>query len=145
MTIPPQLENFQDLEKFLREESKESKLSYKAAILEYYKNLGENLGFEVREDFSVIKHAINLGKLDLLWVEPNITFTIEFSSLENLLKELVKIVEFSPSLSVLILSSKSSCKVRDVKKFMAESNLFQAFREKFLILDLAEKKVITFS
>ena len=133
----PKLENFSELEKFL----KESKLNYREAILEYYKTLGQQMGFTCRENFSVIEHTLNLGKLDLLWVEPKVTFTLEFSSLENLLKELVKISEFSPELAVLILSSKSThCKPKNVLKFIEESTLFP--KEKFLLLDLAEKKVI---
>ncbi len=133
----PELENFSELEKFLEE----SELNYKEGILDYYKNLGQNLGFTSRENFSVIKYTLNLGKLDLLWVEPKVTFTLEFSSLENLLRELVKISEFSPELAVLILSSKSTgCKPQNVKKFLEESTLFS--REKLLLIDLAEKKII---
>lgn len=133
----PELEKFSKMEKFLEE----SELSYKEAILQYYKNLGENLGFTCRENFSVIKHALNLGKLDLLWVEPKVTFTLEFSSMEKLFQELVKISEFSPQLAVLVLSSNSTnCKPKDVSKFIPESSLFS--QEKFLVLDLAEKEAI---
>ena len=133
----PELENFSELEKFLQE----SELTYPQALLEYYQDLGQQMGFTCRENFSVIKYALNLGKLGLLWVEPKVTFTFEFSSLENLFKELVKISEFSPDLAVLVLSSKSThCKLKDVKKFIEESTLFS--QQKFCLLDLAEKEVI---
>lgn len=133
----PELEDFSKLEDFLES----SELNYRESILKYYKELGEKLGFTTRENFSVIKYTLNLGQLDLLWVEPKITFTLEFSSLENLLKELVKIVEFAPSLAVLILSSTSTnCKPHHVSKFITNSKLFS--KEEIVILDLAEKKVI---
>ncbi len=137
--IPKEIENFQELENFL----KESKLSYREAVLAYYKKLGETLGFTVKENSSVIKYMLNLGRIDLLWVEPKITFLIEFSNLENLLGRLFKIAEFSPSLTVLVLSSTSGCKPKDVKTLIENSRFFYDMKDKFLILDLAEKRIIT--
>lgn len=132
------LVNFQELENYV----KNSELKYREAIIEYYKELGERLGFTVRENSSVIRNGINFGKIDLVWVEPNITFTVEFGNLEEILKHLWRILEFSPKISVLILSSKSACKSEDVVKIIERSKLMGGNRGIFLVLDVTEKRVI---
>lgn len=137
--FPREIENFQELENFL----KESKLSYREAVLAYYKKLGETIGFTVKENPSIIKYMLNLGRIDLLWVEPKIIFVIEFSNLENLLGKLFKVAESSPSLAVLVLSSTSGCKPKDAKTLIENSKFFYEMKDKFIILDLAEKRLIT--
>lgn len=119
-----------------------SNLLYKEAVIEYYKNLGEKHNFTVRKNASVIVYGINLGKIDLIWLEPNITFTIEFSNMEDILKHLWRILEFSPSLSVLLLSSKAGCKASDVLKLIKNSTILQPMRNRFLVLDLTEEEIL---
>ena len=132
------LTNFEELEEYV----KNSELGYKEAVIDYYKSLGEKHGFTVRKDSSVIQYGVNFGKMDLIWVEPNITFTIEFGNLEEILKHLWRILEFSPTLAVLLLSSKSGCKATDVVKLIKNSDVLEEMRGKFLVLDLTEKEVI---
>lgn len=119
-----------------------SELNYREAVLDFYKNLGEKHGFTVRKDSTVIRYGLNLGRMDLIWVEPNITFTIEFGSLDEILKHLWRVLEFSPSLAVLLLSSKSGCKAADVLKLIKNSPLLADMKEKFLVLDLTEEEVL---
>ena len=119
-----------------------SNLSYREAVLDYYRELGETHKFTVRKDASAIKYGVNLGKIDLIWLEPNITFTIEFGNLEDILKHLWRIVEFSPSLAVLLLSSKSGCKAADVLKLIKNSPVLASMRNRFLVLDLTEEEVL---
>ncbi len=133
-----ELKNFEELE----EHTKNSGLKYREAILEYYKNLGEKLGFTVRENSSVIKNGVNSGRLDVIWLEPNIAFAVEFGRFEDILKHLWKLVEFSPSLAVLLLSSKSECKAEKVSELIEKSDITREIKNRFLILDVTEKRVI---
>ncbi|MBN2014642.1 MAG: hypothetical protein JW778_05635 [Candidatus Altiarchaeota archaeon] len=126
----------------LAEHVEKSGLNYREAILDFYKNLGEKSGFTVRRDSSIIRYGLNLGRMDLIWIEPNITFTIEFGSLDEILKHLWRILEFSPSLAVLLLSSKSGCKATDVLKLINSSPLLEPMKKKFLILDLTEEEIV---
>jgi hypothetical protein len=132
------LTNFRELE----EHVENSELNYREAVVDYYKTLGEKHGFTVRKDSTVIRYGVNLGRIDLIWIEPNITFTIEFGNLDEILKNLWCIIEFSPNLSVLLLSSKSGCKASDVVKLIQNSTILEKMREKFLVLDLTEKEVL---
>ena len=128
--------------KDLKDHIKKSELGYKESIREFYKVLGEKNGFAVRENSTIIRYGLNLGKIDLIWLDPNITFTIEFSNLEDILKQLWKISELSPELAVLILSSKSGCKATDVKKLIDHSELTKNRDTRFMLLDLSEEKVL---
>ncbi len=132
------LTNFEELEKYV----KNSELPYREAVIDYYKGLGENHGFTVRKDSSVIRYGINLGKIDLIWLEPNIVFTIEFGNLDEILKHLWCVLEFSPNLAVLLLSSKSGCKAPDVVKLIKNSSVLEKMSKRFLVLDLTEKEVL---
>jgi len=133
-----ELKNFEELE----EHTKNSDLKYLEAILDYYKNLGEKLGFTVRENSSVIKNGVNSGRLDVIWLEPNIAFAAEFGKFDDILKHLWKLVEFSPSLAVLLLSSKSECKAEKVSELIEKSDITREIKNRVLILDVTEKKVI---
>lgn len=126
----------------LAEYVESSDLSYREAVIDFYRELGEKHKFTVRKDSSVIRYGVNLGKLDLIWLEPNITFTIEFGSFEEILKHLWRIIEFSPSLSVLLLSSKSGCRAADVSKLIKNSPLLAPMNGRFMILDLTEEEVV---
>lgn len=126
----------------LAEHVESSDSPYREAVIEFYRRLGEKQNFSVRKDSSVIKYGVNLGKLDLIWLEPNITFTIEFGGFDEILKHLWRIVEYSPSLSVLLLSSKSGCKAADVSKLIKNSPLLGSMRDRFMILDLTEEEVL---
>ena len=56
------LTKFDELEDY----TKNSNLNYRDAIISYYKTLGENLGFTVRGNPSVIKHGINFGRINMI-------------------------------------------------------------------------------
>jgi len=132
------IRNFEGLERHI----KSSKHEFREAIIEYYAKLGKELGYTVRENAAVIRYGINIGKIDLLWLEPDVLFAIEFHSYENLLKNLWKIVEMNPGLAVLVLSSKSNCKPQDVSKLINNSGITKNIKENFMILDVGEKKVV---
>lgn len=133
-----ELTDFEGLDEFISN----SELKYREALISYYKILGEGLGFTIRENSSVIRNGINFGRIDLVWVEPNITFTVEFGNIEEVLKHLWRTMEFSPTISVLILSSKSACKPGDVVKIIEKSKLVEENRDIFLVLDVTERKVV---
>ncbi len=128
--------------KGLEEHIENSDLGYREAVLDYYKKLGIEQGFTVRENSSVIQYGINFGRIDLIWLEPNTTFTIEFGNLEEILKHLWRIMEFTPELAVLLLSSKSGCKATDVVKVIKNSPVLKEMRDRILAIDLTEKEVI---
>jgi len=95
---------------------KSSGLKMREAILRFYRELGEKSGYTVRENAPIIKNGINYGKIDLIWLEPNIAFITEFGNFEEIYKHLWKILEYSPNKAVLLMSSKSSCRAEDVDK-----------------------------
>ncbi|RLI91215.1 MAG: hypothetical protein DRO94_04480 [Candidatus Altiarchaeales archaeon] len=132
------ISDFDKLDEYIRN----SNLRYREAIINFYKELGEKLGFTVRESTSIIKHGVNFGKIDLIWVEPNITFTVEFGNFDNLLGHLFRILEFSPNLAVLVLSSNSSIRIENVSNLIHRSRLIENMREKIIILDVGAKKVL---
>lgn len=128
--------------KGLEEHIENSGFGYREAVLDYYKKLGIKHGFSVRENSSVIRYGINFGRIDLIWLEPNTTFTIEFGNLEEILKHLWRIMEFTPELAVLLLSSKSGCKATDVIKVIKNSPVLKEMRDRILAIDLTDKEVI---
>jgi hypothetical protein len=126
----------------LAEHVESSDLPYKEAVIDFYRKLGEEQKFSVRKDPSVIKYGLNLGRIDLIWLEPNISFTIEFGGFDEVLKHLWRIVEYSPNLSVLLLSSKSGCRASDVSKLIKNSPLLASMAGRFMILDLTEEEIV---
>jgi hypothetical protein len=117
-------------------------LKYKDSIIAHYKILGTSLGYTVRDNFSVIKNTVNYGKLDLIWVEPNVAFAAEFGSLDDIYKHLWRMLELAPKTAVLVLSSKSACKAEEVVKIIEKSKPTQDHANMFLVLDVTEKKVL---
>ena len=117
-------------------------LKYKDSIIAHYKSLGTSLGCTVRDNFSVIKNTVNYGKLDLIWVEPNIVFAAEFGSIDDIYKHLWRMIELGPKTAVLVLSSKSACKAEEVVKIIEKSKLTQDQSKLFLVLDVTENKVL---
>jgi hypothetical protein len=122
--------------------ARSSGLKFREAILRYYKERGEKLGYNVRENASIIKNGVNYGKIDLVWLEPNIVFINEFGNLEEIYKHLWKVLEYSPKQAVFLLSSKSSCKAEEVDKIIEKSSLIGEKKNIFLIMDVTEKKII---
>ena len=139
--ITLEITNFQNLENY----TKVSSLKFRDAVIAYYKKLGEDKGFIVRENFSIIKNGANFGKLELLWLEPNIVFTTEFGNIEEIYKHLWKIMEYNPSLAVLVLSSKAGCKAEDVAKIIGKSSLIGEKKNIFLLMDITERRIIRLS
>ncbi|MFH1835123.1 MAG: hypothetical protein ABH851_02920 [Methanobacteriota archaeon] len=130
--------DFKALDKHLKECGK----PFKDALVDYYRVLGEQLGFTVRIDASIIEYGINLGKVNLIWLEPKILFSCEFGSLEEILKHLWRIVEYNPEKTVLLLSSGSQCKPEEVVKLVEQSKILKELRERFVVLDVSEKRVV---
>ncbi len=91
----------------LKEYVKGSRLAFKEAIIRYYKEVGEKQGFTAVENSSVIKNTLNYGKVDLVWIEPNTIFCVEFGVLEDIYKHFFKLLQLKPGMTVLILSSNS--------------------------------------
>ncbi|MBN2250488.1 MAG: hypothetical protein JW724_00250 [Candidatus Altiarchaeota archaeon] len=133
-----ELVDFKNLSDFL----KSSDLKYREALMAYYKSLGESLGFTVRENASIIRNGVNFGRIDLIWLEPNVTFTAEFGDIDGIYKHLWRIIEFNPNMAVLLLSSKSSCKADDVTKIIEKSGILEGKRGSFLVLDVTCGKVL---
>lgn len=135
------IQQLSDLEG-LSEHVKSCGLPFREAVIDYYKSLGEKLGFTARASSTVIKYGINFGKADLVWVEPNIIFFMEFGSMEDVLKHLWKTVEAKPENAVFILSSVSQCKPEQVKKIVENSDVLDDMRERVVLLDVSGKKVV---
>jgi len=81
------LEELSDLKK-LDAFVKDSKLKYRDALIAYYKKLGLDAGFTVRENAPVIRNTLNLGRIDLAYLEPNIAFVFEFGNFEEIYRHL---------------------------------------------------------
>ncbi len=134
----PEITDFSGLDKYV----KNPDYKFKDAVLQFYRDMGTRLGYTVRDNPSVIVKGVNYGKLDMVWVEPKITFSIEFGGLDEIYKHLWKILEFSPSLAVLLLSSKSACKAEEVVKMIEKSDIIGEKRSLFLVIDISERKVL---
>ena len=139
--ITLEITNFQNLENY----TKTNPQKFRDAVIAYYKKLGEEKGFTVRENFSIIKNGANFSKLELLWLEPNVIFTTEFGNIEEIYKHLWKIMEYSPKLAVLILSSKAGCKAEDVAKIIQKSTIIGDKKNIFLLMDITERRIIRLS
>jgi len=126
----------------LEEHIKKSGLGFRDAILDYYKKLGETLGFEVRVNAPLIMHGVNLGNIDLMWVQPNVVFFCEFGAFDEVLKHLWKIAELQPELAVLVLSSNSRCKPEKVAELIRKSGLTENIRNRTLVLDIERRKIM---
>lgn len=126
----------------IKEYARKSKLSFREAVVRYYKELGEKQGFTVVENSSVIKNAVNYGKVDLVWVEPNTVFCIEFGILDDIYKHFFKVMQMSPSMAVLILSSNSKCNPEKVKEILLKTEELQNIRNNTVIVDITESKKI---
>ncbi len=138
--VPKLLCNFEELGKYL----KNSNLPFRDAILEYYASLGEKLGFTVRRNSLVVQHGINMGRLDLMWVEPAVVFICEFGEFENLLKQAWKAVEVSPGKIVVITSSKAKCSTKNVCMLVERSEVIGKIRPNFVIIDVNDRISIFF-
>jgi predicted glycoside hydrolase/deacetylase ChbG (UPF0249 family) len=128
--------------KELHEHVKTCGLSFRDAVVDYYRVLGERLGFTVRKDASVIEYGLNFGKVSLIWVEPNTVFCLEFGGSEEILKHLWRVLEHKPDKAVFILSSGSQCKPDYVEKIVRNSYLLSECRDRIIVLDVSEKKVV---
>ena len=102
----------------LRDFIKGSELKFRDALIEYYRRVGEEQGITALKDSTVIKNAVNYGRVDLLWVEPNTVFCSEFSVLDDIYKHLWRIMVLKPSVAVLLLSGNSQCNPRKVKEIV---------------------------
>ena len=126
----------------IREYTRKSKLSFRDAILKYYKELGEKQGFTVVENSSVIKNVVNYGKVDLVWIEPNTVFCIEFGVLEDIYRHLFKVVQMNPNMAVFILSSNSKCSPEKVREILLKTDILEDIRSKSVILDITEGRKV---
>ena len=124
----------------LKECVKGSELKFKDAVIEYYKQLGEEQGFTVIRDSTVIKNAVNYGKVELVWVEPNTMFSCEFGVLDDIYRHLFRIMELKPSLAVLLLSGNSQCNPHKVKDIVERTPELKD--TEFLVLDVTSDKVV---
>ena len=126
----------------IKEYSRKSKLSFREAIVRYYKEVGEKHGFTVVENSSVIRNVVNYGKVDLVWIEPNTVFCIEFGVLDDIYKHFFKVMQMKPSMAVFILSSNSKCNPEKVKEILLKTEELKDIRDKSVILDITEGKKI---
>jgi len=135
------ISNFADLHKFVEN----SDFGLRDAIIEYYAKLGDDMGFTARKNALVVKRGFNLGKLDLVWIETNTLFCVEFGSFDNIYRRLWQVLEYKPNLTVIILSSKSGCRPDRVKELVAKSPLISELFDvgkSFIILDVSSDAVV---
>ncbi|MFH1402883.1 MAG: hypothetical protein ABIH11_01275 [Candidatus Altiarchaeota archaeon] len=125
----------------LNEHAKKSGKQYKQAIIEYYRTIGESQGFTTAENSSVINNTVNYGNIDLVWIEPNIVFCIEFGLLDDIYKHFFRLIQLRPSLSVLILSSNSKCRPDKVEEIIKKTPELKFLRDKTVIVDVNECSV----
>ena len=126
--------------KEMREYAKASKLAFKDAIVRYYKEVGERQGFTTSENSSVIRNTINYGKVDLVWIEPNTIFCLEFGVLEDIYKHFFKVMQMKPSMIVFILSGNSKCSPEKVKEILVKTPELEEIRKNAVIIDVTEGK-----
>jgi hypothetical protein len=118
---------------------KGSKLQFRDSLFEYYLQVGEKHGFTVLKDSSVIKNAYNFGKIDLVWVEPNVAFACEFGLLDDIYRHLWKLMVMRPAVAVLLLSANSKCSPQKVKEIVSKTPALDGIE--FVVLDVSGGKV----
>jgi len=126
--------------KGLREFITGSGLKFNDALIVYYKSVGEKQGFTVVSDSSVIRGAYNFGKVDLVWVEPNVVFAREFGVLDDIFRHLWRIMLLKPAVAVLLLSGNSQCSPKKVREIVSKTP--QLLGIEFIILDVTGGKTV---
>jgi hypothetical protein len=124
----------------LREFTRKSGMKFADALVEYYRQLGEKQGFTVSVGSSVIRNAHNFGKVDLVWVEPNVVFCHEFGVFDDIYRHLWRISALKPAVAVLILSANSQCSPQKVKELVSKSPQLKGIE--FVIMDVTGEKVL---
>ncbi|MBU0762294.1 MAG: hypothetical protein KKD39_04660 [Candidatus Altiarchaeota archaeon] len=119
----------------LKKHMKDCKLPFKDAIIDYYRMLGERHGFTVLTNSTEIVNSLDYGKIDLVWVEPNIVFIAEFGLLEDIYRHLFKALVVKPSKACLLLSSKSKCSPEKVREIVSKTPELAGIE--FTIIDVA--------
>ncbi|HHQ45402.1 MAG TPA: hypothetical protein ENN13_04615 [Candidatus Altiarchaeales archaeon] len=118
---------------------KSSSLNFKDAIIDYYKNLGKEQSYSVVENASVVNNGIDYGRVELVWVEPQVSFNLEFGKTEDIYKKIFLNLMLEPEHAVFILSSKSQCKPKDVAEIIRKTPQLAGLNT--VVLDVSGKKV----
>jgi hypothetical protein len=134
--ITDALSDFTGLKEFI----KKSGLGFREALIEYYRQAGEKHGFTVLKDSSVIKNAHNFGKVELMWVEPNVVFCYEFGLFEDIYRHLWKVMVLKPAVAVLLLSGNSQCSPQKVKELVSKTPQLKEIE--FVVLDVTSGRVV---
>jgi len=116
---------------------------FREAVLDYLRLLGESRGFVVRENSSVIKYGLPLGKFDLAWVDVKTIFFVEFATLENILRDLWLALEFDPKKVVFVLSSSSKASPKAVRALVSESDIARSLLGRIVLVDVGGRKIIS--
>ena len=124
----------------LKKHLKGSGLNFREALIDYYRQLGETQGFTALTGSSLIKNAVNYGKMDLVWVEPNVVFAAEFGLLDDVYKHLFRMMVASPGMAVLLLSGNSQCNPGRVKEIVEKTPQLKDIE--FVILDVSTGRTI---
>lgn len=119
----------------LKEHLKGSELKFRDALIDYYRKLGEEQGFTVVTDSTIIRNAVNYGRMDLVWVEPNVVFASEFGVLDDIYRHLFRIMAAAPSIAVLLLSKNSKCNPQKVKDIVEKTPQLKDID--FVVLDVS--------
>jgi len=119
----------------LKTHVKGCQLPFKDAHIDYYRALGERLGFTVVKSPQVIVSGFDFGKLDLAWVEPDIVFFSEYALLEDIYPHLYKVMVLKPAHCVILASSNSKCKPEKIRRLIDATA--QLNDTNFTIVDVA--------
>ena len=122
----------------MRKSVRESGLKFRDAVIEHYRQVGEKQGFTVLKDSSVIKNAVNYGKGDLVWVEPDTVFCSEFGVLDDIYRHLWRIMVLKPHVAVLLLSGNSQCSPQKVRDIVGKTPELKGIE--FIVLDVTAGK-----
>jgi len=119
----------------------ESSLSFKESIVDFYRIQGENQDLNPVTNASVVRYAMDYGRVPLVWSKPAVSFSMEFARLEDIYKHLFLNYLLEPETMVLLLDSKSRCSPESVRQILTNTPLFSKLKENALILDLGENRV----
>ncbi|MFH0862960.1 MAG: hypothetical protein V1875_08030 [Candidatus Altiarchaeota archaeon] len=124
----------------LKAHLKECKMPFRGALIEYYRTLGEKQGFTALKDSSVIRNAYNFGRVDLVWVEPNVAFEMEFGLLDDIFRHMWKLMVLSPRMAVLLVSGNSKCSPQKVKELVSKTPQLSGIE--FVVIDVSGGKIL---
>lgn len=129
--------DFKSIQKFIDKSDK----SFKEALIDYFLQLGLDLGFDAKKDYSFEAQGLKFPSIDVVWLNGKQLFAaieIEFSSKDDFLAALMKLSASMAEYSTIITSSNSNVfKIDEAEKLLPMINILNTY---FLLIDITKEQ-----